>query len=35
MDLIETIASRRAVREYTKEPVDEATIRRAIASLAR
>lgn len=30
MDLIETIASRRAVREYTKEPVDEATIRRLI-----
>ena len=31
MDLSEAIAGRRAVREYTTEPVDEQTIRRLIA----
>jgi len=30
MDLIEAIRGRRAVRDYTAEPVDEATIRRLI-----
>ena len=31
MDLSEAIAGRRAVREYTAEPVDEQTIRLLIA----